>query len=133
MKNRNLWIGLLALLLVVGIFLGIFFATRPETSAGEKAFTVTVVHADGQSRDFSYRTDEEYLGDALVSEGLIAGEEGAYGLYVKTVDGETADYDRDGAYWAFYVGDDYAQLSIDQTPVHDGDTFQLVYTAADAG
>ena len=44
------------------------------------------------------------------------------------MDGETADYDTDGAYWAFYQGGEYASLSVDQTPIQDGDAFSLVYT-----
>ena len=37
-------------------------------------------------------------------------------------------YETDGAYWAFYVGDEYASLGVDQTPIADGDSFSLVYT-----
>lgn len=132
MKNKKLWIGVIALVAVIAIFLGVYFATRPQTTAGAKTYTVTVVHADGSSKDFTYHTDEEYLGAALLAEGLIAGDDGAYGLYVTTVDGEVADYDKDGSYWAFYVGEEYAQLGIDQTPVNDGDSFRLVYTVYSA-
>ena len=51
-----------------------------------------------------------------------------YGLMITTVDGEQAVYETDGAYWAFYVGDEYASLGVDQTPIADGDSFSLVYT-----
>ena len=46
---------------------------------------------------------------ALLALDLIAGEDSQYGLYVKTVNGITADYDTDGSYWAFYIDGEYAQ------------------------
>lgn len=116
------------LLCVMAAFAAIYAATRPETAAGEKEITVEVTHSDGVIAEFTYQTNAEYLGVLLLEEGLIEGEAGAYGLYIKVVDGERADYDLDGAYWAFYQGEEYAAQGIDQTPVYDGDTFKLVYT-----
>ena len=130
MKNKKLVIALVALVAVVAIVLGVYFATRPATSEGGKAVTVTVVHKDGSEKVFTYHTDAVYLGTVLVAEGLVEGEQSDYGLYIKVVDGETADYNTDGSYWAFYQGDAYAELGVDQTPIHDGDSFKLVYTAA---
>ena len=43
-------------------------------------------------------TDKEILRDALEEHNLISGEQGAYGLYVKVVNGIKADYDEDGGY-----------------------------------
>ena len=116
------------LLCIMAAFVAIYAATRPETAAGEKEITVEVAHGNGTTAEFTYQTNAEYLGALLLEEGLIEGEEGAYGLYIKVVDGERADYDLDGAYWAFYQGEEYAAQGIDQTPVYDGDTFKLVYT-----
>ena len=60
------------------------------------------------------------MGDALSQLGLIEGEEGQYGLYVKSVNGIEADYDKDGVYWAFYIDGEYALTSVDATEVTDG-------------
>lgn len=128
MKNKKIILAAVALVAVVAIFAGIYFATRPTTNQGTKTFTVTVVHGDGTSKDFTCHTDEEYLGQALLNDGLIQGEEGPYGLYINTVDGEDAVYETDGAYWSLYVGEEYAMQGIDLTPVNDGDAFKLVYT-----
>lgn len=128
MKNKKLILALVALVVVIAVLAGVYFATRPATSQGDKAFTVTVVHGDGTSKDFTYQTNEEYLGAVLLAEGLIQGDDGEYGLYVNTVDGETADYAANGSYWALYVGEEYATTGIDTTPVHDGSVFRLVYT-----
>ena len=76
----------------------------------------------------TYHTDAEYLGEVLLAEGLVEGDESEYGLMITTVDGEQAVYETDGAYWAFYVGDEYASLGVDQTPIAEGDSFSLVYT-----
>lgn len=128
MKNKKLILALAALVVVIGILACVYFATRPATQEGAKAYTVSVTHADGTVKDFSYRTDEEFLGAALQAEGLIQGTVGEFGLYVDTVDGETADYSKDGSYWALYEGEEYAMQGIDQTPVTDGGVYKLVYT-----
>ena len=96
--------------------------------AETKDITLKVVHGDGTEKEFPITTTAATLGDALVAEGLVEGEESSYGLFITTVDGEQAVYETDGAYWAFYVGDEYASLGVDQTPIADGDSFSLVYT-----
>lgn len=128
MKNKKLLVVVLALTLVVGAMFGLYMATRPETAAGAKTITVTVVHGDGSSKDFSYNTDEEYLGPVLLAENLVVGEMGPYGLVISAVDGEEAVWEVNGAYWALFVGDEYATTGADTTPVYDGSTFRLEYT-----
>ncbi len=88
-----------------------------------KTFQFTVVDKDGNATVFDIETDKEIVGEALLEQGLIAGEEGQYGLYVKTVNGITADYDVDGTYWAFYVNDTYATSGVDTTPIVEGETY----------
>ena len=106
----------------------VWAATRPAASQGAKTITVEVVHKDESSKTFTYHTDAEYLGEVLQAEGLVKGDPGDYGLYITEVDGEAAVYETDGAYWAFYQGGEYANQSVDQTPINDGDAFSLVYT-----
>ena len=126
--NKKTLTVILALVLAVAILLGLYFLIMPRATAGTKEFTVTVVHGDGSSKDFPFKTDEEFLGAVLLDEGLITGEEGPYGLYIHSVDGEKAVYEEDSAYWAFYVGDAYASQGIDLTPIEDGALYKLVYT-----
>lgn len=127
MSNKKTIIAVIALVLVVAVFGGIYLATRPETSAGSKTFTLTVVHGDGTSKDFTVSTDEEYLAPALKAEGILPADEGADGMYF-TVDGEKADYSVNQSYWGLFVGEEYAMLGMNDTPVNDGDSFKLVYT-----
>ena len=128
MKNKKVWLGLTALVLVAALMLGIYLGMRPEAEDGTKEFTVLVVHKSGEEKQFAYATEEDYLGPVMLAEGLIQGEEGAYGLMVTSVDGETADWNVDQSYWALFVGTEYATTGVDTTPVTDGGEYSLVYT-----
>ena len=92
---------------------------------GDTSFTFTVVNGDGQETVYQINTDQATVGDALTELGLIDGEDSEYGLYVKTVDGITVDYDTDGKYWAFYVDGEYAQSGVDSTEVTAGSEYSF--------
>ena len=92
---------------------------------GDTEFTLTVVDKEGGETQFEIHTDKETVGDALTELGFIEGEESEYGLYVKTVNGITADYDTDGVYWAFYVNDEYASLGVDSTTITLGESYSF--------
>ncbi len=93
---------------------------QTELGEGTSQFTFTVVDKDGGETQFIIHTDKETVGEALLELELIAGDESEYGLYVKTVNGITADYDTDGTYWAFYINDEYAPTGVDATAVTEG-------------
>ncbi len=124
MKNKKMLLAVVALVAVAAVLLGVYFLTRPQTQAGSKTVTVTVVHGDGSEKVFTYHTDEEYLGALLVQEGLIQGENGMYTV----VDGEEASWEKDNAWWGFYIGEESAMQGADTTPIADGDHFKWVYT-----
>ena len=90
---------------------------------GATAITVEVQSGDGKSVTFTVNTDEETVGAALLKLGVIAGDDSEYGLYVKTVNGETADYDTDGTYWGFYINGEYAMTGVDATTLEAGATY----------
>lgn len=92
---------------------------------GNTTFYFTVVDRQGKEKKFEIYTDKKTVGDALSELKLIDGEEGDYGLYVITVNGITVDYDKDGSYWAFYIGDDYAQTGVDSTEIKDGESYSF--------
>ena len=94
-----------------------------EIGEGSTEFAFTVVDGEGNETAFTVHTDKETVGDALLELNLIAGEQGDYGLYVKTVNGITADYDVDQTYWAFYVNGEYAMSGVDTTAVTAGDSY----------
>lgn len=92
---------------------------------GKTEFSFTVVKADGSEKYYTVKTDSDNVGKALVDTNLIAGEDGDYGLYVKTVDGTTLDYNTDGMYWAFYIDGEYASTGVDSTTITDGATYSF--------
>ena len=128
--NKKLAAACIAVVALVAVFVGVYVSTRPETQQGGKTIVVEVVHSDETSKEFTYSTDFEYLGEVLEAEELVEFEEGAYGMFITTVDGEQAIYEEDGAYWALYEGEEYAAQGADQTVIEDGDQFALVYTVA---
>lgn len=102
---------------------------RKDMEFGSGAKTVVVeVKAEEQTVTFTVKTDKDTVGAALLEHGLISGEEGPYGLYVKAVNGITADYDVDKSYWAFYINGEYAMTGVDATDITEGTTYQLEYT-----
>lgn len=128
MKNKKLLLAVVALIAAVAVMLGLWMGMRPETVAGGKDITVTVIHKDASEKVFAYSTDEEYLGQVLLSEGLVQGESGEYGLMISAVDGETADWSVDQSYWAIFIGEDYATTGADGIVLTDGGEYSLVYT-----
>ena len=96
-----------------------------ELGEGETEFLFTITDLDGKETCVTIHTDKATVGEALQELGLIVGEEGPYGLYVKTVNGITVDYDADKAYWAFYINGRYAMSGVDVTNIISGDTYEL--------
>ena len=92
---------------------------------GHTKFLFTVVDKDGNETNFEIHTDKEIVGEALLELGLISGDEGDYGLYVKTVNRITADYDTDQTYWAFYINGEYASSGVDQTSIEEGAVYSF--------
>lgn len=96
-----------------------------KVGQGVTKFTFIVVGTDGKETAFEVSTDKTIVSDALLQNGLIAGEDSQYGLYVKTVNGVTLDFDKDGKYWAFYVNGAYGQKGVSETEIVAGDTYSF--------
>ena len=100
-----------------------FFTT--DLGEGKNSFVFVVSDADGNQKAFNISTNKEIVGDALKEHNLISGEEGDFGLYVKTVDGKTYDYNKDGKYWAFYINGEYATTGVDKTKINTSDSYMF--------
>lgn len=98
-----------------------------STAAVEKSFTLTVVHRGGSEKEFALTTTQQYLGAELEAAGIIDGEVGQYGLFIKTVDGETVD-DSKQEWWCLTKDGEMTETGIDTTPITDGDAFTLTLT-----
>lgn len=91
--------------------------------------TLEVIGPDNSSKEFVISTSKKNnLRQALEAEGLISGDESAYGLYVKVVNGITADYDVDSSWWSLSKGGEILMTGVDSTPIADGDHFELTYS-----
>ena len=101
------------------------FTDGETLGTGSKEFTLIVTDGDGKESTATIRTDKGLVGDALLELELIAGEPQDMGLYIKTVNGKTYDYDTDGKYWAFYIDGEYAMTGIDSTEIVPGTAYSL--------
>ena len=79
------------------------------------------------SPDFQIQTDAESLRGALEQESLIAGSESEYGLFVETVDGETADMGAE-EWWCFTKGGEMLATGVDDTMIADGEHYEASFT-----
>ena len=103
-------------------------AEKPQSNVlgeGNTSFSFVVRDIDGSEKSFTVKTDAKTVGEALLAVDMIEGENGQYGLYVKKVNGITADYDVDATYWAFYINDEYAMSGVDTTDIVADATYML--------
>jgi len=131
MKCNSLkkWLALIGcIVLIAALALTTTGCGSKEAAADEKTFLFTVVDLEGNETEFEIHTQESTVGAALIKEGLIEGEEGPYGLYVKVVNGITAIYEEDGSYWAFYEDGEYALAGVDQTQIDPEVHYSFVQT-----
>ena len=100
-----------------------------DVSLGEGSKTVEVeIEMEEKSITLTIASDKDILGEILLDHEVIEGEMGAYGMYIKSVNGVQADYDVDQAYWAVYQEGEYLMTGVDSTEVSDGAHYELVYT-----
>lgn len=130
-NNKKIVIAAVVLVVVAALFAGAYFCLSPKATAGGKNITIEVVDDEAKSTMYEVSTDAEYLGDAIreTKDLTVEGTESEYGLMVTTVNGVVADYNTNGAYWAFYVNGEYCVYGMDQQPIADGEAYQIVYTA----
>lgn len=125
MQKQRTWVMTAALLAVAVMMMGIYWFAHPKTQAGQKNLTISVVHAQpAGTTQLLLETQRAYLGDALLDEGIIAGKDSTYGLYVLQVDGETADESRQ-QWWCITKDGQPVDTGISATPIADGDRFEL--------
>ena len=113
-KTRNIIIAVAVLLvLVIGTFVA-YKNLAPQPVTGDKTIVFEVTHVDGTQKN---------LRGALEQEGLISGDESEYGLYVTTVDGETADSNLN-QWWCFTKDGEMLMTGVDDTMIADGEHYE---------
>ncbi len=129
MKTKKI-LGIVIVLILAAAMAFVYVNFREKPVEGSKTVTIEVTSQSETVTTYTVNTDAQYLGEVMEeAEGLtFSGTEGQYGIMVSEVNGEVADYDTNGAYWAFYVNGEYCNYGIDEQPVEDGDVFGIVYT-----
>ncbi|MCI6468189.1 MAG: DUF4430 domain-containing protein [Faecalicatena sp.] len=126
-SSKGLIIGLIILVAACIAGLLLYQTWMPKGAKGAKTVMVKVSYSDQSTNEFKYQTDEAYLGEVLKNEGLVEGEDGPYGLFITSVDNEKAD-DSKQQWWCLTKGGEQVNTSADQTPIEDGDVFELTLT-----
>lgn len=93
---------------------------------GGKIFYFVAVDLEGNESNYEIHSDAQFVGEALLENDLIDGDTGDYGLYVKTVNGITLDWDKDAKYWSFLIDGEYAMTGCDMTEIVDGLTYTFI-------
>ena len=105
-----------------------------DTTLGQGAKTVDVyVTAADRSIKLTVKTDEETLGAALLALGVIDGDQGDFGIYIKVVNGMTADYNVDASWWGFnkVLTDgtrESMMVGVDGVTIAGGEVYELIYS-----
>ena len=103
-----------------------------DAEIGEGSHSVQIeVRIEGRSVTLTVRSDKDNLADMLTESGLVEGDTSEYGLYIKKVNGVSADYDTDGAYWGLNKDGEPTPVGASAITVTDGEHYELVYTKAD--
>ena len=102
-------------------------ASAPADAQATVEFTVT--GADGSASSVLLNVaDGEKLSTALAEAGIISQEEADAG-FVTTVNGETADYNKDQAWWCLTdATGEMTTVGVADIELHDGDSYAFTYT-----
>ena len=92
---------------------------------GTTEFAFVIVDREGNETAITVKTDKKMVGEALLDTGIVEGEMGDYGLYVKKINGIEADYNVNQTYWAFYIDGEYAMTGVDVTEIAPGVTYMM--------
>ena len=141
MKTTNRSLSFVALLLCVLLIaaavctscaptltdLGATIVAEKEVGEGEKTITFTAVNGANEATVFTVHTDAEYLRGALEPHGIIAGTETDYGMWVSTVNGVTAN-DEKQEWWKLYEGNEMSNYGVDTQAIKDGGSYTFALT-----
>ncbi len=132
MKHKKL-LGVGLIIVLIAIFAILYVTFKEKPVEGSKAISIEVIHSSKESKLYELKTDAQFLKQAMEeAEGLeFSGLEDQYGVMLEVVNGESAIFEKDGAYWSIMVNGEYGNYGIESQPIEDGDEFQIVYTKAE--
>lgn len=126
-------LGGFAAIAVLTLLLVIYSLTRPVTMVGTKNISIDVLYEDGTKEHYQTTTEAQFLLEAIQSipelkiEGNTSDE---FGLMITTINGTSADYQKDHAYWAILLDGEPCSYGVSQQPIKDKETYTFQYTSA---
>ena len=95
-----------------------------EVGKGAKTFTMKVTDAEKKDYEITIHTDKKTVGEALTENKLADISDG----FLTAILGMEASWEKDQAYWAFYINGEFAMTGVNDTDIEDGQNYALVYT-----
>lgn len=127
-KKTLLYVGIaIVLVALIAVFAIVYGNSIKPAAAGSKTITVQIITGESETVTKTIQTDAEFLRGALEQENLVQGDESEFGLFVKTVNGVTVD-EAQQQWWCFTKGGETVNTGVDDTPIADGDTFEITLT-----
>lgn len=104
---------------------------KENAEIGTGAHSVQIeVKIGNKSVTLDVKSDKDNLADILTESGLAEGDVTEYGLYIKKVNGISADYDADGAYWSLCKNGEITSVGASEITISNGEHYELAYTSA---
>jgi hypothetical protein len=104
--------------------------TATELGEGETTFAFEVIFKGGKTEYYNIKTNETTVLAALLAVNLVECVPSDYGPMVKKISGVRADYDKDNAYWSFYIDGEYANTAADATDIDSDKVYSFKYEKA---
>ncbi len=124
MKTRVTAICCLCAIAACCLFSFFYLRSIPKIAAGDTDITLEVVYSNGEVDRLPVNTSDDFLGDALLGAGLVETDDNTVDNYL-TVNGVTVE---DGAKWVFTKDGKELSLSVNKTPIIDGEVYTATYT-----
>ena len=134
MKKLNPFIRFSVLFALIAVTALSFLSCSKEeaaTNGTEITITVAVINKAGETSEHEIKTTATDLGTALVESGLVEDNQSDYGLYILTVNGETADWNVDQSYWSLSKNGEALMTGASATTIADGEHYELTYTISE--
>lgn len=91
----------------------------------QKSVDFKIVLEDKSVKTVHLKTEKSTLAEALVEAGII--EYKGDGFYT-TIDGVTADFNKDGSWWCITKGGEMLNYGLNDLKIADGETYEATYT-----
>lgn len=124
--KKTLTVLAVALIVLVAAFAVLRFAVKPAGMFGIKEITVEITDLQ-KTESFTFKTEREFLAEALLDEGLVEDNQTDFGLFIVTANGVTAD-DSKQEWWCITKGGEMLMTGASETPLSDGDRYELTLT-----